>query len=47
MQEYGAPALFVLASAVTGYPVEFFRSVHSGWQHATTSKKGWLWRRNL
>ena len=31
MQEYGAPALFVLAAAITGYPVEFFRSRCQTW----------------
>eukprot|EP00892_Ulva_mutabilis_P000650 jgi/Ulvmu1/10586/UM065_0040.1 len=43
MQEYGAPALFVLASAITGYPVEFYRSNRHLQQHMSTHQTGWLW----
>lgn len=28
MREYGAVPLFVLASSVSGYPLEHFRSTH-------------------
>lgn len=44
MQEYGAPALFVLASAITGYPVEYYRSTLPGWPHTTLDRKAWLWQ---